>query len=88
MLKAGTWIAAVALILSTLGYDVTALVIALAIGVLAIALAARPMIADVLGSVVIFAERRFKVGDVVRLGTGDPARVVGLTWRSTSLKKS
>ncbi|MBP3957753.1 mechanosensitive ion channel [Gemmata sp. G18] len=88
VLKAGTWIAAVALVLSTLGFDVTALVIALAIGALAIALAARPMIADVLGSVVIFAERRFKVGDVVRLGTGDPARVVGLTWRSTALKNT
>lgn len=88
VLKAGTWIAAIALILSTLGYDVTALVIALAIGTLAIALAARPMIGDVLGSVVIFAERRFKVGDVVRLSGGDPARVVGLTWRSTSLKNT
>ncbi len=88
VLKAGTWLAAIALVLSILGYDVTALVIALAIGVLAVALAARPMIADVLGSVVIFAERRFKVGDVVRLGTGEPARVVGLTWRSTALKNT
>ncbi len=88
VLKFGVWIAAVALILSTLGYDVTALVVALAIGVLAVALAARPMIADVLGSVVIFAERRFKVGDVVRLGADEPARVVGLTWRSTALKNA
>ncbi len=88
VLKTGVWIAAVALILSVLGYDVTALVVGLAIGVLAIALAARPMIADVLGSVVIFAERRFQVGDVVRLGGGDPARVVGLTWRSTALKNT
>ena len=88
VLKFGVWIAAIALILSVFGYDVTALVVALAIGVLAVALAARPMIADVLGSVVIFAERRFQVGDVVRLGTDEPARVVGLTWRSTALKNS
>jgi|GEM_PF-3278544 len=85
-LRLGVWIAALALILSIFGFDVTALVIALAIGVLAVALAARPMIADVLGSVVIFAERRFKVGDVVRLAGGEPARVVGITWRSTALK--
>ena len=88
VLKAGVWFAAIALILSVLGFDVTALVVGLAIGVLAVALAARPMIADVLGSVVIFAERRFQVGDVVRLGGGDPARVVGLTWRSTALKNT
>lgn len=86
VLKFATWIAAVALILSTLGYDVTALVVALAIGALAVALAARPMIADVLGSVVIFAERRFKVGDVVRLSGAEAARVIGITWRSTALK--
>ncbi|HEY1186516.1 MAG TPA: mechanosensitive ion channel domain-containing protein [Gemmata sp.] len=86
VLRAATWVAAVALVLSTLGYDVTALVIALAIGALAVALAARPMIADVLGSVVIFAERRFMVGDVVRLSGAEAARVVGITWRSTALK--
>ncbi|AWM40625.1 putative MscS family protein YkuT [Gemmata obscuriglobus] len=86
--RAATWGAAVALTLSVLGYDVTALVIALAIGALAVALAARPMIADVLGSVVIFAERRFQVGDVVRLGDIEAARVVDITWRSTALKTS
>lgn len=85
-LQAATWVAAIALTLSVLGYDVTALVVALAIGALAVALAARPMIADLLGSVVIFAERRFKVGDVVRLGDGEAARVVDITWRSTALK--
>jgi small-conductance mechanosensitive channel len=88
VLKVGVWVAALALVLSVLGYDVTALVVGLAIGVLVIGLAARPMIADVLGAVVIFAERRFQVGDVVRLGTGEPARVVGLTWRSTALKST
>ncbi|VTR91935.1 membrane protein : Uncharacterized protein (Fragment) OS=Candidatus Entotheonella sp. TSY2 GN=ETSY2_17135 PE=4 SV=1: MS_channel [Gemmata massiliana] len=88
VLKVGAWAVALVLVLNILGYDVTALVMALAIGALALALAARPMIADVLGSVAIFAERRFKVGDVVRLGTGEPARVVGLTWRSTALKNA
>ncbi|MFM8270980.1 MAG: mechanosensitive ion channel family protein, partial [Gemmata sp.] len=88
VLRAGVWVAAVALILSTLSYDVTALVVALAIGALAVALAARPMIADVLGSLVIFGERRFRSGDVIRLNGGDPARVVGLTWRSTALKNT
>ena len=86
VLKLGVWVAAVAVVLSILGYDVTALVVALAIGALAAAMAARPMIADVLGSVAVFADRRFQVGDVVRIGDAEPARVVGLTWRSTALK--
>ena len=85
-IRIAVWVAALALILNVLGFDVTALVIALAIAALVVGLAAQPMIADVLGSVVVFAERRFKVGDVVRIGTGEPARVVAITWRSTALK--
>jgi small-conductance mechanosensitive channel len=87
-LKFAAWVVALALILSLFGFDVTALVVALAIGILAVGLAARPMIADVFGSLVISAERRFKVGDVVRLGGGEPARVIDLTWRSTALKNA
>jgi small-conductance mechanosensitive channel len=88
VLKVVVWAAALAVILNILGFDVTVLVGALAIGGLALAVAARPMIADVLGSLAVFADRRFKVGDVVRLGGGEPARVVGLTWRSTALRNT
>jgi MscS family membrane protein len=87
-LKAAIWVIAIALILSTLGFDVTAIIAGLGIGGLAIGLAAQPMISDVIGAVIIFAERRFKIGDVVKLGGDEPARVVGLTWRSTALRNA
>jgi small-conductance mechanosensitive channel len=86
ILKVTAWVAAVALVLSVLGFDVTAIIAGLGIGGLAIGLAAQSVIADVIGALVIFAERRFKIGDVIRLEGGDPARVVGLTWRSTQVK--
>jgi small-conductance mechanosensitive channel len=86
VLKTTIWVAAVAMILSTLGFNVTAILAGLGIGGLAIGLAAQPMIGDVIGAVVIFAERRFKIGDVIRLGSDHPGRVVGLTWRSTLVK--
>lgn len=82
------WLAALAVVLNILGFDVTAFVIAVAVGVLAFALAARPLIADMLGSVAVSAERRFKVGDVIRLAGGEPARVMGMTWRSITLKNT
>lgn len=88
VLRLAAWAAALAVVLSILGFDVTALVIALAIVALAGALAARSVIADALGAMAVFADRRFKVGDVVRLSGGEPARVVGLTWRSTALKNA
>lgn len=87
-LRVIVWVAAVALILSALGFDVTAIIAGLGIGGLAVGLAAQPMLADVIGAVIIFAERRFRIGDVVKLGTDEPARVVGLTWRSTALKNA
>jgi small-conductance mechanosensitive channel len=87
-LKAIVWVAALAMILSVLGFDVTAIIAGLGIGGLAIGLAAQPMISDVIGAVIIFAERRFRIGDVVKLGADEPARVVGLTWRSTALKNA
>jgi small-conductance mechanosensitive channel len=88
VVKTTIWVAAFTMILSILGVDVTAIIAGLGIGGLAIGLAAQPMIADMIGAVVIFAERRFKIGDVIRLGNEDPARVVGLTWRSTQVKNA
>jgi small-conductance mechanosensitive channel len=87
-LKVAVWVAAIALTLSVLGFDVTAIIAGLGIGGLAIGLAAQPMISDIIGAVIIFAERRFRIGDVVKLGSDEPARVVGLTWRSTALKNA
>jgi small-conductance mechanosensitive channel len=87
-LRVIVWVTALALTLSVLGFDVTAIIAGLGIGGLAIGLAAQPMLSDIIGAVVIFAERRFRIGDVIKLGNDEPARVVGLTWRSTALKNA
>ena len=87
-LKAAVWVAALALILSVLGFDVTAIVAGLGIGGLAIGLAAQPMIADVIAALIILAEGRFKIGDVIKLGNDNPAKVIGLSWRSTQLRNA
>ena len=86
--KLSIWLTALAVILHTLGVDVTAILAGLGIGGLAIGLAAQSMISDVIAALVIFAERRFKTGDVIKLDNDDPARVVGLSWRSTVLKNA
>jgi small-conductance mechanosensitive channel len=86
VVKILAWVVGLAMILSTLGFDVTAIIAGLGISGLAIGLAAQPMIADAIAALVIVAERRFKIGDVIRLGATDPARVIGLRWRSTQLR--
>jgi small-conductance mechanosensitive channel len=87
-LKAGVWVTALALILHVLGFDVTAIVAGLGIGGLAIGLAAQPMIADVIAALVIVAEGKFKVGDVIKLGNDDAVKVIGLSWRSTQVRNA
>jgi small-conductance mechanosensitive channel len=42
----------------------------------------------VIAAVIIFIERRFAIGDVVKLGNDEPARVIGLTWRSTAFRNT
>jgi small-conductance mechanosensitive channel len=85
-LRVVVWVTALALILRVLGFDVTAIVAGLGIGGLAIGLAAQPMIADVIAAMIILAEAKFKIGDVIKLGSDDPAKVIGLSWRSTQLR--
>lgn len=85
-IKLIVWILALVIILSTLGFDVTAILAALGIGGLAIGLAAQETIADIIGGVMIFIERPFSIDDTVSLGGAEPAKVVGLTWRTTRLR--
>jgi MscS family membrane protein len=67
------------------GYDVTSLIAGLGIGGLAFALAAKPTLSNWFGSVMIFTDRPFKMGDWVRAGIGEGVvEEVGL--RSTKIR--
>ncbi len=67
------------------GYDVTSLIAGLGIGGLAFALAAKPTLANWFGSVMIFTDRPFKMGDWVRTNVGEGVvEEVGL--RSTKIR--
>ncbi|MBW7996117.1 MAG: mechanosensitive ion channel family protein [Candidatus Glassbacteria bacterium] len=54
------------MIIQNLGYSVTSLVAGLGIGGLAIALAAQDTVANLLGTVVMFTDKPFKIGDWVK----------------------
>lgn len=87
-LRVGAWLTALVIILNLLGVNVTAILAALGIFGLAIGLAAQPMIADIIGAMVIFIERRFRIGDVIRIDDDSPARVVSLSWRLTQVQNA
>jgi len=72
--KALIWIIAILIGLSNAGYNVGALLAGLGIGGVAIALAARTTITNIIGGITIFIDQPFKIGDKIRV----KSRVRGL----------
>ena len=59
------------LIVQNLGYSVSSLIAGLGVGGLAIALAAQDTVANVFGTVVMFTDKPFQVGDWIKFGRVD-----------------
>ena len=74
------------LVVEELGYSVTTLITSLGIGGLALALAAKDTLANVFGSVVVFADRPFQVGDLVEFD-GIKGSVEEIGFRTTRIRR-
>jgi small-conductance mechanosensitive channel len=68
ILKGVVWVVAVLLVLSNLGYNISALVAGLGIGGLAIAIALQSVLSDIFSSFSIYFDKPFKVGDFIIVG--------------------
>ena len=73
-------------VLENMGVDVGSLVAGLGIGGLAVALAAKDTLANVFGSLTIFGDRPFQIGDWVVLGNGVEGVVEEVGFRSTRVR--
>ncbi len=79
------WAIAILLILSNFGYNISALLAGLGIGGLAIAMASKDIVENFLSGIVIFVEKPFKIGDIVKTSEGTGIiHEVGI--RSTKVK--
>jgi len=79
------WIISIVLVLQNLDINVTSLVAGLGIGGLAIALAAQETLKNFLGSIAIFSDRPFHVGDRIQVEGMDGA-VEAVGFRSTKIR--
>lgn len=84
-LKGLTLVAGTLLVLQNLGIDVGSLVAGLGIGGVAIALAAKDTIANFFGSVMIFIDQPFQIGDYVSVA-GVEGTVEEVGFRSTRIR--
>ncbi len=73
------------LILQNNGYNVASLIAGLGIGGLAVALAARDTLANFFGSITIFLDRPFRIGDWIKIG-GVEGIVEEVGFRSTRVR--
>lgn len=74
-----------ALVFSGLGFDITKVWTALGIGSVAIALALQDTLTNTFAGFYIMVDQPFRVGDYIRVDTGEEGRVAQIGWRSTRL---
>jgi small-conductance mechanosensitive channel len=74
------------IILSILGISITPLLTALGVGGVAVALALQDTLANLFAGIHILMEKSVRVGDFVKLETGQEGYVEDITWRTTRVR--
>jgi small-conductance mechanosensitive channel len=72
--------------LQTLGVSITPLLTALGVGGLAVALALQDTLANLFAGVHIIASKKVRLGDFVKLESGEEGYVFDISWRNTSIR--
>jgi small-conductance mechanosensitive channel len=85
VVKAVVFFIAVIIILDYFGINVNSLVVSLGVGSLALALAAKDTLANIIAGVLIMVDRPFRVGDRILLSSGEKGDVYNIGLRSTKI---
>lgn len=86
ILKGTIIILGLLIILSVLGISITPLITALGVGGLAVALALQDTLANLFAGIHILVERSIRVGDFIKLESGQEGYVEDITWRTTRIR--
>jgi len=74
------------IVLDSLGISITPLVASLGIGSLAVALGLQETLTNLFAGLYILAERPIRVGDFIKLESGEEGYVTDIGWRNTRLR--
>jgi small-conductance mechanosensitive channel len=86
ILKGTIYVIGILIILAVLGISIAPLITALGVGGLAVALALQDTLANLFAGIHILVEKSIRVGDFIRLETGQEGKVEDITWRTTRIK--
>jgi len=81
LLKVAVWVVALLVILPLYGIDISALITTLGVSSLAIALAAQDTIANIISGFMIMIDRPFRIGDRVKIPSGEVVDVLEIGVR-------
>ncbi len=86
ILKGTILIIGLLIILSVIGISITPLITALGVSGLAVALALQDTLANLFAGIHILVEKSIRVGDFIKLETGQEGYVEDITWRTTRVR--
>lgn len=86
LVNIAVWALVAVLVLGQLGYKVSALLATLGIGGLAVALALQDTLSNIFAGFYVMADKSIKVGDYVKLDSGDEGFVEEVGWRNTRIR--
>lgn len=75
------------IILNGLGVSITPMLTALGVGGLAVALALQDSLSNLFAGIHLLMERPVRVGDYIKIGTGEEGFVSDIGWRTTRLRQ-
>ena len=74
------------ILLNTLGVSITPILATLGVGGLAVALALQDTLGNIFAGFYITMSRQIRIGDYVKLDSGEEGYVVDITWRATKIR--
>ena len=74
------------IILDSIGVSITPIVTAMGVGGLAVALGLQTTLANLFSGLHIIASGKLRVGDYIKLSTGEEGYVTDMTWRETEIR--
>ncbi|MDA8098685.1 MAG: mechanosensitive ion channel family protein [Nitrospiraceae bacterium] len=84
--KTTVYIVGALIILNSLGISIAPIITALGVGGLAMALALQDTLSNLFAGIHIMAEQTIRVGDFIRLETGQEGFVEDISWRTTRIR--
>ncbi len=74
------------IVLDTLGVSIAPILTALGVGGLAVALALQDTLSNLFAGIQIIASRQVRVGDYIKLSSGEEGYVTDIRWRNTTIR--